>query len=140
MKLIIVGALGVVVGHAILGPIAGKSIGASIVGAIAFDGLYRVIGVFSDILSYVRITALGLSTSIVAGVISQMTLQMKGILLALGILIPLQVDVFTGGNAINAEALPVGLMFLICWGLIPMLYIMRSSFIGFFKRIFGIFS
>ncbi|MCK5346699.1 MAG: hypothetical protein KAR20_24995 [Candidatus Heimdallarchaeota archaeon] len=59
---------------------------------------------------------------------------------ALAILIPLQIDVFTGTNAISAEALPVGLMFLICWGFFPMLYITRSTYIGWAKSFTRIFT
>ncbi len=81
------GALGIAGGHLILGPLAGKSIGTSIGNAFGFDGLYGIIGVFSDLLSFVRLTALGLSTGIVAGVITGMTLQMKGALLLAGIVI-----------------------------------------------------
>ncbi len=86
-NIIFAGAVGIVVGHLFLGPLAGKSIGVSIGNAFGFDGLYGIIGVFSDLLSFVRITALGLSTAIVAGVITEMTIQMKGVLLVLGILI-----------------------------------------------------
>ena len=81
------GVVGILFGHLILGPIAGKGIGTSIANAFGFDGLYGIIGVFSDLLSFVRITALGLSTAIVAGVITQMSLQMKGVLLVFGILL-----------------------------------------------------
>ncbi len=81
------GAAGIVAGHLILGPLAGKSIGTSIGNAFGFDGLYGIIGVFSDLLSFVRITALGLSTGIVAGVITNMTIKMKGALFIAGILI-----------------------------------------------------
>jgi len=58
---------------------------------------------------------------------------------ALAILIPLQIEVFTGINAIDARAIPVGVMFLICWGLIPCLYIMRNTFFGWGNKIKGIF-
>ncbi len=81
------GAVGIIVGHLIIGKLAGKSLGASIGNAFGFDGLYGVIGVFSDLLSFVRITALGLSTGIVAGVITNMTIQMKGALFIAGIFI-----------------------------------------------------
>lgn len=59
---------------------------------------------------------------------------------ALAILIPLQIDVFSGANAINSEAISVGIMFLICWGIIPCLYIMRNTFYGWGGRIKGVFS
>ncbi|PWI47316.1 hypothetical protein CEE45_12540 [Candidatus Heimdallarchaeota archaeon B3_Heim] len=58
---------------------------------------------------------------------------------ALAILIPLQVDVFTGGNAIDARAVPVGIMFLICWGLFPCLYMIRSTFLDWGSKIKGVF-
>ena len=81
------GAAGIVIGHLIIGKLAGKSLGESIGNAFGFDGLYGIISVFSDLLSFVRITALGLSTGIVAGVITNMTIQMKGALFAAGIII-----------------------------------------------------
>ena len=58
----------------------------------------------------------------------------------LAILIPLQIDVFSGSNAITPEALPVGVMFLLCWGFFPVFYIMRSTFIGWGKGFTRIFS
>ncbi len=93
-NMLLVGAIGIVTGHGILGPLAGFSIGQSMGSALAFDGLYGIIGVFSDILSYVRITALGLSTSIVAGVITEMTIKMNGFLLIIGIFILIAGHVF----------------------------------------------
>ena len=61
-------------------------------------------------------------------------------IVALAILIPLGIDVFTGPNAIQALAIPVGVAFFICWGIFPTLYIMRSSFINYGKRISRIFN
>ena len=61
-------------------------------------------------------------------------------ILALAILIPLQVEVFTGPNAIDALAIPVGLAFFIAWGIFPILYVVRSSITGFFKKFTGIFT
>jgi len=89
-----IGAVGVILGHLLLGPLANKGIGESIGNAFGFDGLYGIIGVFSDLLSFVRITALGLSTAIVAGVITEMATQMQGIMLVLGIFILLGGHIF----------------------------------------------
>ncbi len=52
VNMIAAGAIGIVFGHAIIGPIAGRSIGASLGSALAFDGLYGIIGVFADMLSF----------------------------------------------------------------------------------------
>jgi len=81
------GAIAIIVGHGIIGPIAGYKIGACIGNALAFEGLYGLIGVFSDLLSFVRLTALGLSTGIVAGVITNQTLKMKGAFFIAGLII-----------------------------------------------------
>ena len=94
VQILEIGAVSVVLGHLILGPLAGKGIGESIGNAFGFDGLYGIIGVFSDLLSFVRLTALGLSTAIVAGVITQMGTQMRGFMLVLGILILLGGHIF----------------------------------------------
>jgi hypothetical protein len=48
---------------------------------------------------------------------------------ALAILLPLNIRIFEGPNAITAEAIPIGLLYLICWGIFPTLYIVRSTFI-----------
>lgn len=54
---------------------------------------------------------------------------------ALAILLPLGVDVFSGSNAIAAEAMPVGILFLLCWGILPLMYIVRSSWINWFQKL-----
>lgn len=59
---------------------------------------------------------------------------------ALIILVPLQtfvenLDIFEGANAISPAAMPVGFLFLICWGAIPLAYILRSSWIGVFSSL-----
>ncbi|MHA1975040.1 MAG: hypothetical protein ACTSW1_18765 [Candidatus Hodarchaeales archaeon] len=42
-------------------------------------------------------------------------------------------------NAIPAEAMPLGFLFLFCWGLIPTLFMVRSTWIGYLSRIKNIF-
>ncbi len=54
---------------------------------------------------------------------------------ALGILLPLGVDVFSGRNAIAAEAMPIGILFLLCWGILPLTYVIRSTWIGWFNKL-----
>ncbi len=107
------GAIAVVVGHLFLGPIAGKKIGESIGNAFGFDGLYGIIGLFSDMLSFVRITALGLSTAIVAGVITEMSVQLDGILILMGILILIGGHIFYClFSSLGAFVHPVRLQFV----------------------------
>lgn len=58
---------------------------------------------------------------------------------ALAILLPLGVDVFTGNNSVDARAIPVGIMFLLCWGIFPCLYMLRRTVFGWGNRIKRIF-
>jgi hypothetical protein len=59
---------------------------------------------------------------------------------ALAILLPLQIEIFEGPNSIPAEAIPIGFLFLLCWGILPTFYILRSSLINFGSRIRSIFN
>ncbi len=117
VSLIKLGAAGIVLGHSVIGPLAGYSIAQSIGKALAFDGLYGIIGLFSDILSFVRITALGLSTSIVAGVITDLTTKMKGALFILGILVLIGGHLFYSiFSALGAFVHPARLQFVEFFG------------------------
>lgn len=54
------------------------------------------------------------------------------------ILVPLQpfvenLNIFEGANAISPAALPVGFLFLICWGIVPLSYFLRSSWKGWLR-------
>lgn len=82
-----VGIVGMVGGYLILGPISGRSIGSCVASAFGFDGLYAIVGVFADTLSYLRLSALGLSTGIVAGVVTTMTTSLPGVLSIAGIVV-----------------------------------------------------
>jgi len=42
-------------------------------------------------------------------------------------------------NAIPAEAMPLGFLFLFCWGIIPTLFMIRSTWMGYFGKIKNIF-
>lgn len=80
------GVVGVVIIAPILGITSGQKIGPAIAGAIGFDGLYGVIGVFGDIISYARILALGISTGVIAGVIDSLAGILAGSSIATGII------------------------------------------------------
>jgi hypothetical protein len=54
---------------------------------------------------------------------------------ALAILLPLGIDVFSGGNPIAVEAMPVGILFLLCWGFLPMMYVVRSTWVGWYQKL-----
>ncbi|MHA1967052.1 MAG: hypothetical protein ACW964_04535 [Candidatus Hodarchaeales archaeon] len=54
---------------------------------------------------------------------------------AVAILLPLGVDIFSGGNPIAVESMPLGFLFLFCWGIFPLLYVVRSTWIGWFEKI-----
>ena len=59
---------------------------------------------------------------------------------ALAILLPLGVDIFSGGNPIAVEAMPIGFLFMVCWGIFPLSYLLRSSWINLLKRVTNKFS
>jgi hypothetical protein len=59
---------------------------------------------------------------------------------ALAILLPLGVDIFSGGNPIHPEAMPIGFLFMVFWGVFPLTYIVRSSWISLFKKVTNKFS
>lgn len=61
-------------------------------------------------------------------------------LFAVAILVPLNVRIFEGPNAIQIEAMPVGFLFLIFWGIFPILYIVRSTFINWGNKIKALIS
>jgi len=54
---------------------------------------------------------------------------------AVTILVPLDVRIFEGPNAIQIEAMPVGFLFLVFWGIFPILYIVRSTFFNWGNKI-----
>lgn len=111
------GALGIVGFSIILGVIGRRGIGASISDGLAFDGLYGIVNLFGDLLSYARILALGLSTGVIAGVINIIAGQLRemipgvGIVIA-GLLVVVGHVAYTGLSALGAFVHPARLHFV----------------------------
>lgn len=111
------GALGIVGFSIILGVIGRRGIGASIGDGLAFDGLYGIVNLFGDLLSYARILALGLSTGVIAGVINIIAGQLiemipgAGIIIA-GLLVIVGHVAYTGLSALGAFVHPARLHFV----------------------------
>ncbi len=111
------GALGIVGFSIILGIIGRRGIGASIGDGLAFDGLYGIVNLFGDLLSYARILALGLSTGVIAGVINIIAGQLVemipgvGIVIA-GLLVLVGHVAYTGLSALGAFVHPARLHFV----------------------------
>ena len=59
---------------------------------------------------------------------------------ALAILLPLGVDIFSGGNPIAVESMPIGFLFVIFWGIFPLSYLLRTSWINLLKKVRNKFS
>ncbi len=107
------GVYGMLFGHLVLGTIAGMGVGMSLANALGFSGLYGIIGVFADLLSFLRLAALGLCTGIVAGVINQLAFQMKGWLFIFGILLMIGGHLFyCAFSALGAFVHPTRLQFV----------------------------
>ncbi|MBN2543193.1 V-type ATP synthase subunit I [bacterium] len=64
------GLVGIVAGSIVFGLLGKQGFFPSLGAALGFDGIYGVVNLFGDILSYSRILALGLSTGVIAGVIN----------------------------------------------------------------------
>jgi len=73
------GACGILFGSLIFGLLEGESLFKALWQGVGFDGLYGIIGVMGDLLSFSRILALGLSSGVIAGVINIIVKQLKGI-------------------------------------------------------------
>jgi len=111
------GALGIVGFSIVLGIIGRRGVGASIGDGLAFDGLYGIVNLFGDLLSYARILALGLSTGVIAGVINIIAGQLSemipgvGIIIA-GLLVIVGHTAYTGLSALGAFVHPARLHFV----------------------------
>ncbi len=111
------GALGIVGFSLILGIAGKRGIGASLGDGLAFDGLYGIVNLFGDLLSYARILALGLSTGVIAGVINIIAGQLVemipgvGIVIA-GLLVLVGHVAYTGLSALGAFVHPARLHFV----------------------------
>jgi len=79
------GALGIVLFSIVLGIAGKRGVGGSISDGLAFDGLYGIINLFGDLLSYARLLALGLSTGVIAGVINIIAKQLSQMIPGVGI-------------------------------------------------------
>ncbi|MGC9314025.1 MAG: V-type ATP synthase subunit I [bacterium] len=111
------GALGIVGFSLVLGIAGKRGIGASLGDGLAFDGLYGIVNLFGDLLSYARILALGLSTGVIAGVINIIAGQLVemipgvGIVIA-GMLVLVGHVAYTGLSALGAFVHPARLHFV----------------------------
>jgi len=117
LSLLKFGALGIV-GFSIVLGIAGKrGIGGSISDGLAFDGLYGIVSLFGDLLSYARILALGLSTGVIAGVINIIAKQLAEMIPGVGIIVAALLVIvghvaYTGLSALGAFVHPARLHFV----------------------------
>ncbi|MCD6097954.1 V-type ATP synthase subunit I [bacterium] len=110
------GVLGMLFGNLILGIASGEGVGKSVYEALGFDGLYAIIGLFGDILSYSRLLALGLATGVIANVIDIIAKTVSGIPV-IGILIAVLIlllghTAYIGLSAISAFVHPARLQFV----------------------------
>ena len=115
------GALGIVAFSLILGILGKRGLGASIGDGIGFDGLYGIVSLFGDLLSYARILALGLSTGVIAGVIDIIAKQLASMIPGVGIVIAALLVIvghaaYTGLSALGAFVHPARLHFVEYFG------------------------
>ena len=115
-NMLLYGILGMLFGNLILGIASGEGIGKSVYEALGFDGLYAIIGLFGDILSYSRLLALGLATGVIASVIDIIAKTVSGIPVV-GILIAVLIlllghTAYIGLSAISAFVHPARLQFV----------------------------
>ncbi len=111
------GALGIVVFSFILGIAGKRGIGSSIGDGLGFDGLYGIVNLFGDLLSYARILALGLSTGVIAGVINIIAGQISSMIPGVGIVFAALLVIvghvgYTGLSALGAFVHPARLHFV----------------------------
>jgi len=111
------GALGIVLFSIVLGIAGKRGVGASLSDGLAFDGLYGIVSLFGDLLSYARILALGLSTGVIAGVINIIAKQIMSMIPGLGIVIAgllvlIGHVVYTAISALGAFVHPARLHFV----------------------------
>ncbi len=111
------GALGIVGFSIILGIIGKRGVGGAIGDGLAFDGLYGIVGLFGDLLSYTRILALGLSTGVIAGVINIIAKQLSQMIPGVGIVFAALLVIvghiaYTGLSALGAFVHPARLHFV----------------------------
>jgi len=111
------GAIGIIAVSIILGIAGKRGIGGSIADGIGFDGLYGIVGLFGDLLSYARILALGLSTGVIAGVINIIAKQLSVMIPGVGfvfaaLLVIIGHIVYTGISALGAFVHPARLHFV----------------------------
>ena len=115
------GALGIAGFSLILGVIGRRGLGSSIGDGLGFDGLYGIVNLFGDLLSYARILALGLSTGVIAGVINIIAKQIIEMLPGAGIVIAAFLVIvghvaYTGISALGAFVHPARLHFVEYFG------------------------
>ena len=115
------GALGIVLFSLILGIVGKRGLGASIGDGIGFDGLYGIVSLFGDLLSYARILALGLSTGVIAGVIDIIAKQLASMIPGVGIVVAALLVIvghtaYTGLSALGAFVHPARLHFVEYFG------------------------
>ncbi|MBN1756486.1 V-type ATP synthase subunit I [bacterium] len=114
------GVASMVLGTVILGILARESVMGAVMGALGFDGLYGIINLFGDILSYSRILALGLSTGVIAGVINIIAgnvaqIPVVGIFIALLMAVVAHIG-YTAISALGAFVHPARLQFVEFFG------------------------
>jgi len=116
-NLIKYGALGILAFSIVLGIAGKRGLGGAIGDGLGFDGLYGIVGLFGDLLSYARILALGLSTGVIAGVINIIAKQITEMIPGVGfvfaaLLVIVGHIAYTGISALGAFVHPARLHFV----------------------------
>ncbi|MCK5832540.1 V-type ATP synthase subunit I [bacterium] len=111
------GAIGIVAFSLVLGVLGKRGLGAAIADGLGFDGLYGIVSLFGDLLSYARILALGLSTGVIAGVINIIAKELASMIPGVGIVFAALLVIvghvaYTGLSALGAFVHPARLHFV----------------------------